>query len=152
MAREIEVIARGLVLRGGDVLLCRNVDRGYLFLPGGHVEFGEPAADALAREFAEESDLAVRVGPLLLATEGGFEQRGKRHHEINLVFHVEPARGPAPDRVTSRERQIAFDWTPLAAVLERDVRPQAIQAWLAAGGRGDPAGAGWLSEMRAGRA
>ncbi|MFG0285590.1 MAG: NUDIX hydrolase [Phycisphaerales bacterium JB039] len=147
MAKEIELIARGLLLRGGDVLLCRNIEQGHLFLPGGHIEFGEPAADALAREFAEESDLAVRVGPLLLVTEGSFEQKGKRHHEINLVFHVEPTAGPAPEHVASREPQITFDWTPLAAVQERDVRPQAIQAWLAAGGRGDPAGAGWLSDM-----
>ena len=147
MAKEIEVIARGLLLKGGDVLLCREVERGYMFLPGGHVEFGEPAADALAREFAEESDLEVRVGPLLLATEGSFEQKGKRHHEINLVFHVEPVRGAAPERVASREPQIAFDWTPLAAVQERDVRPGTIQAWLAAGGRGDSQGAGWLSQM-----
>ncbi len=147
MAKDrIEIIARGLLLRDNNVLLCRNVALGYQFLPGGHVEYGEPAALALAREFEEECGLAVRVGALLLVTEGQFEEGGRRHHEINLVFHVEPAAGPAPQRVESREPAIAFEWLPMAAAQEHDVRPTAVRAWLAAGGRGDAHGAGWVSE------
>jgi 8-oxo-dGTP diphosphatase len=144
---HIEVIARGLLLRDGQALLCRSVRDGYLYLPGGHVEFDEPAAVALARELVEECGLSVRVGPLLLVTEERFDHK-RRHHEINLVFHVEPARGPAPETVTSREPDIAFEWVPLAAAQELDVRPPTIRAWLAAGGRNDAPGAGWVSGQR----
>lgn len=140
----IEVIARGLLLRDGEVLLCREVEHGYLFLPGGHVEFDEPAAAALEREMIEECGLEVRAGPLLLVTEQRFDQK-RRHHEINLVFHMAPAHGPAPETVTSREPQIAFEWVPLAAAQELDVRPDSIRAWLAAGGRTEGPGAGWAS-------
>src|SRR5262249_44925533 len=41
---HIEVIARGVIRRGRFVLACRNVKKGYVYLPGGHVEFGETAA------------------------------------------------------------------------------------------------------------
>jgi ADP-ribose pyrophosphatase YjhB (NUDIX family) len=149
MAKHTEVIARGLLLRGSDALLCRDAASGYLYLPGGHVEFAEPAREALRREMLEECALEVRVGPLLLVTEASFGQEGKRHHEVNLVFHVEHGAGPAPEVVSSRESQIAFEWIPLAAVLERDIRPDAVRAWLAAGGRGDDEGAGWASDFDA---
>ena len=139
---HIEVIARGLLLRDGEALLCRDVAAGYLYLPGGHVEFDEPAGAALEREFVEECGLQVRAGPLLLVTEERFEQK-RRHHELNLVFHVEPARGPAPEAVASRESEITFEWIPLAAAQEVDVRPESVRAWLAAGGRTEGLGAGW---------
>src|ERR1041385_316650 len=94
--RHIEVIARGVLRHGSAVLACRNVKHGYLYLPGGHIEFGETAPAALAREFEEECGLRVRPGPCALVTEGTFEAPSKdggtkRHHEINLVFHVEHA-------------------------------------------------------------
>jgi len=83
------MISRGLMVAEGHVLLCRSLKGGYSYLPGGHVEWGEPAATALAREFAEETGLQVNVGGLLAVSENAFIQNGKRRHELNLVFHVE---------------------------------------------------------------
>ena len=107
---SVEILARGVALRGDDVLVCRNVKHGYCFLPGGHVEPGEAASEACAREFMEESGMAVRVGPLLLVAEARFEQAGRSRHEINLVFHVEPDAASWPQDVPSLERKIAFEW------------------------------------------
>ena len=44
----------------GRVLLVRDDDRGWS-VPGGRVEWGEPLADACAREVREETGLEVRV-------------------------------------------------------------------------------------------
>ena len=74
-SREIEVIARGVLRHGAAVLACRSVKGGYLYLPGGHVEPGEPAAKALEREFEEETGLGVKTGPCVLVSEGVFEVR-----------------------------------------------------------------------------
>lgn len=90
-------------------------------------------------------------------------------HEINLVFHVEPrwpvmkpgrsrkaagavqaasAVRPTPlPVVESKEAKIAFDWVDLAAVVDLDLRPLSIKAWL----MGDAVAQGersesWLSE------
>ncbi len=133
---HIEFIARGLWIHGSKVLLCRNTIKDYLYLPGGHIEFGESAAAALAREFLEETGIKVRVGPMLLATEGTFTTKKHRHHELNLMFHVEhrsTATTKSPPRVISKEKGIAFEWLDLAAVVDSDIRPTAIKAWLATG-------------------
>ncbi|MEQ8768869.1 MAG: NUDIX domain-containing protein [Phycisphaerales bacterium] len=142
----IELIARGVYVRGGAVLLCKNVKHGYYYLPGGHVEFGEAAAGALAREIQEEAGLRAAVGPMVLASEHVFEA-GRTHHEVNLVFHVEQITSPdgsPAEEIRSVEDAIAFEFVDLAGVTDLDVRPAEIRAWLAAGGRIDPA-AGWIS-------
>jgi ADP-ribose pyrophosphatase YjhB (NUDIX family) len=144
---HIEVIARGCLLDGSRVLLCENVKHGYLYLPGGHVEFTESASAALAREFLEETGERIRVGPLALVSEGSFATRKRTHHEINLVFHVEPAGRFDPAKVTSREEEVAFRWAELAAVPELDVRPLAAKAWLATLGHGPGEAVEWVSEI-----
>jgi 8-oxo-dGTP diphosphatase len=132
--KEIEIIARGLAVRGSRVLLCRNLKHGHSYLPGGHVEPGETSAFALAREFVEETGLAVEVGPFLMANENIFEQRGKPKHEYTILFHVEHAAGDWPDQVPSLEEKIAFEWVDVAALPEVGLVPPALLAWLMAGG------------------
>ncbi|MAY74441.1 MAG: hypothetical protein CMJ31_06900 [Phycisphaerae bacterium] len=126
--REIEVISRGLVRDGGRVLVCRAVKAGYVYLPGGHVEFGESAAEGLAREFVEELGWEVRVGELIMASEARFRQGGCDRHELNLVFHVEHTPGA---EARSLETKIAFEWMDAAALVASDVRPPAVADWLA---------------------
>lgn len=147
--RPIEVIARGVLLLQHHVLLCRSLRDGHAYLPGGHVERGESAATALAREFLEETGLHVRVGPLLLIHEHGFTQRDKPRHELLLMFHVEhstfgqpsQARLPAAVQlpahlppVPSLEPEIEFLWAPVATLHlpdAPDLRPAEHAAWLA---------------------
>ncbi len=137
---HIEIIARGLLLHEGRVLLCRNVKHGYHYLPGGHVEFGESARNALDREMLEECGQGVVVGPLLLTSEEHFDDGKKTHHEINLVFHMEQLGGTPvpPERVLSIEEHIAFDWIELAQLPEATLYPHSIKAWLMSGGGLDP--------------
>jgi len=160
--KRIEVISRALIQVGGFVLLCRDRKGGYSYLPGGHVEPGEAASDAVARELNEEAGLQeVRVGPCCLITEQRFSQNGKPRHELNLVFHVEHARrddgtplwqdnkagaaasAPIP-QVPSREDHIEFIWVEGAAIAEVDVRPLTIRAWLMTGSGGLET-PGWIS-------
>jgi 8-oxo-dGTP pyrophosphatase MutT (NUDIX family) len=150
---RIEVIARGLLLHGSHVLLCRSRKGGYCYLPGGHIEFGESAGEALVREFLEETGLVVRCGACRLVTEGAFEAGGESHHELNLVFHVQltqshdPAAPPPP--IASKEADIEFEWVELAAVVGVDLRPASIKAWIVSGGTMEPGTppCGWISEF-----
>jgi len=141
----IEVIARGLSIHRGRVLVCRNIGSGYRYLPGGHVEFGESASSALAREFEEEAGVPIEVGELLRVGEHSFVSGSCAHHEVNLVFHVERLAGvelahaDTPPPIDSRERDIAFEWIDLAGVQDLDVRPMEVCAWLAAGAPSEPA-------------
>ncbi|MBK7403128.1 MAG: NUDIX domain-containing protein [Phycisphaerales bacterium] len=137
-APNIELIARGVAIQHSRILVCRNLKHGYSYLPGGHIEAGEPAAGALSREFLEESGVDIRVGAFALATEQLFEQRGKARHELSLVFHVDPARGAWPDPFPVLEPKIAFEWIEAAALPESGLLPTAILAWLMAGGCDSP--------------
>ncbi|MCB9846160.1 MAG: NUDIX domain-containing protein [Phycisphaeraceae bacterium] len=129
MGAQIEVIARGVASGPRGILICRNVKHGYLYLPGGHIEFNETGATALAREFLEETGLKIEVGPLLLVHESRFTQNGKARHEVNLVFHVEHSQ--LPEVVPSIESHIAFDWVPPTEIAGSRLLPEAIRPWLA---------------------
>ena len=47
---KIELIARGIIINDGKILLCDNLKKGYYFLPGGQIEEGEDIETALKRE------------------------------------------------------------------------------------------------------
>jgi 8-oxo-dGTP diphosphatase len=136
---EIEVISRALAISDGRVLLCKNLKHGYFYLPGGHVEFGETAAAALAREMQEEAGIDINVGDLAFVHEHIFRQGRRVRHELNLVFHVELS----TDEVESQEDQIAFEWADLRTIGERDIRPDAVRQWLT---RPIDSGIRWQSE------
>lgn len=146
-----EIIARGVLIQHGHVLLCQNRKHGYTYLPGGHVEFAEPAADALKREMLEESNEPVRVGKLLLTHEETFQGPKRVHHEINLVFHMEHDKSSTttPATITSVEDQIAFVWVDLAELIDVDLRPQSMKAWLMSGGGVEPESGPLLSAFPA---
>jgi ADP-ribose pyrophosphatase YjhB (NUDIX family) len=59
--RPITLGVRGLVVDPeGRILLVRHTYRRGWFLPGGAIDRGETAADAVARELREEAGIAVR--------------------------------------------------------------------------------------------
>lgn len=137
--KHIEVIARGLIIANNALLLCRNVAGGYWYLPGGHVEPGESAAEALSRELVEEADLRSSVQRCVAIHEHRFVQGAKRRHEYNLVFHVErltDAAGRdllaagARTEIASCEDAIAFDWIGQASLADTNLQPAAMRDWL----------------------
>lgn len=128
----IETIARGMWWWGDSLLVCQNVKHGYLYLPGGHVEFGESSAEALRREFMEEAALPVLVGPLRAVVEARFVQSGRERHELGMVFHVEQVGDPPTTQplVNSQEPKIAFAWMRRHQLSGADLRPRIVAEWL----------------------
>lgn len=104
---HIHIIARGLLVRKDMVVLCRVKGSQSFFLPGGHVENGESARTALARELSEEIGVGdYRIFDFLGVCENIFLLKEDiLQHEINLVFNVE-----VPDNfsVHSQEDHIEF--------------------------------------------
>ena len=165
--RGIETLARGLAVHRGWVLLCQSTKRAYAYLPGGHIEFGESAAEACVREFDEEMHLAdgrdgVTLGDHVLSIEQRFIQKGEPRHEISVVFHVEhlhlanapPLRLDAvpgnsvvdeadspPPTPQSREAKLSFVWARLDDLDRYHLLPRVLPGYIRTWARG-PAAAG----------
>ena len=121
----IENIARGVCVADGKVLLCKPRKGGYTYLPGGHIEFGEKGREALVREIREEMGLEAEAGELLGVEECQFEQHGKPHAEINLIFKLTipaclPSQASCPP---AREDWIAFEWRDVADIGNANLLP-----------------------------
>jgi len=58
----------------------------FYWLPGGGVEPGETAAEALERELIEEAALRIEVGRLVYVSENLFVESGDYRHELILYF------------------------------------------------------------------
>ena len=122
----IEVIARGVCVIDGKLLLCRAKRGATTYLPGGHVEFGETGRQALVREIREELGVEAGTGAFLGVVENSFLQHGKPHAEINLVYELRLDPDSAVrDAPRAQEDWIEFEWRPLADL--GDLLPEAFR-------------------------
>jgi 8-oxo-dGTP diphosphatase len=89
ITRKQRVVVAAFLHDRDEVLLARRaatkrIAPGKSHLPGGHVEFGEHPADALARELREELAIDVAVGEPLWVFHYPFEDS----HTVGIVFRV----------------------------------------------------------------
>ncbi len=131
---HFELIVRGVCLCNGMVLLCRNRKVGNVYLPGGHIELGESAPDALKREMREELAMEGTAIQFLGVVENRFVQTESEIFELNLVFSVGIVCGDVNTPPQSMEAHIEFFWCPLAEVSASAMAPTSLatrlQGWL----------------------
>jgi 8-oxo-dGTP diphosphatase len=145
--RSIEVLARGVYVRDGHLLVCHTAGADNTYLPGGHVEFRESAPQSLVREVREELGLRAVAGTFLGAIEHTFRQKGEPHCEINLVFAMRiPGLKPG-EPVRAREGHLDFRWVPLSGLGRAVLEPAPLRALVRAWARGQRLGA-WVGSGR----
>lgn len=131
---------------GEYILLARKTGAPYTFLPGGHIEFGEPARVALARELAEELGTALRVQGIFGAIEHSWENGGILNHEVNIIFYVEPGNLTVKYTPTSRELNVGFLWHPVNELETSRLEPYVLRRLIPTVLK-EPSGAVWGSTM-----
>lgn len=124
---QSRVVARGVFVRGGNILLAQLRDRPNIYyLPGGSVEEGEIGIEALEREMQEEIGAQTKGLTLIGAIEYRFDH-GKRT-EVNLIYI-----GSIPSHFKTRSRKEIFSWHPLATLNRIPFFPKSlvpvIKAW-----------------------
>ena len=126
---HIHVIARGLLMHGDDIVLCRPKDAKWFFLPGGHVEDGESAREALLRELHEEmGDSDYKVTSFIGVCENIFQlQEGTQQHEINIIFQVNI---PHELKIDSKEDRIEFVNVKGTTLKDHNILPVALKNGL----------------------
>ena len=114
---RVRVIAVGLLVQDGWVLgeeyAGSEASGPFLRLPGGGVEFGERADDAVRREFAEELGVTLDDAHLLGIIENIFERPAKRGHEIVYVYGIRCAELealPRDGRLPVRDADTTVGW------------------------------------------
>jgi 8-oxo-dGTP diphosphatase len=118
-ATNTEIITRVVATDHGRILLARERNERWYFLPGGHVEPGEHIHTALLRELAEELDITPTAPASLIGIVEYEYTEGIDHHELNLVFEI----SLSTSNVTSREDHLEFTWRDLTELVDLDLRP-----------------------------
>lgn len=91
------------ILRKADRILVEHgfdsvKDQHFFRPPGGAIEFGETAAEALGREFREELGAELSGACIISVLENIFVYEGKPGHEIVFVFEASFANRAFYDR------------------------------------------------------
>ncbi|MEZ5407376.1 MAG: NUDIX hydrolase [Acidimicrobiales bacterium] len=114
-----EMAVGAVVVHDGRLLLIRRgrgPAAGQWSVPGGRVEWGETLAQAVEREVAEETGLAVRCGSFV----GWVERMGQGHHYVIMDFRAEVVGGPGMDLRAGDDAAEAA-WVPLEEVPSVDL-------------------------------
>ncbi|WCL48710.1 NUDIX domain-containing protein [Leptospira sp. GIMC2001] len=123
--KGLRVRVAGLIQNSkGEILFIQQSKRGkgpgYWLLPGGGVEFGESAEQALKRELLEELGLES-IGMEFIAFNESIDPKGERHL-IQLVF-LTKVKDSIPV-VDSREKAITgFGYFSSRDLVGMDIRP-----------------------------
>lgn len=115
----LRFVAAALIVRDGEVLICqRRPDQPMALqweFPGGKIEAGESAEQALARELDEELGIKATVGPLVTRIRHNYRHGGA----VDLQFFaVREFTGELENRIFAQLR-----WTQLQELPEYDFLP-----------------------------
>jgi len=124
----LRFVAAALIVRNGEVLICqRRPDQPMALqweFPGGKIEAGESAEQALARELDEELGIKATVGPLVTRIRHNYRHGGA----VDLQFFtVREYTGEMENRIfaqlrwTKLEELPGFEFLPADRGLIRDL-------------------------------
>jgi len=126
--KPVRYVAAGLILRGSEVLICQRRAGSALALkwefPGGKIEPGESAEQALRRELDEELGIAAEVGARIAHVRHNYRNGGAVDLEFFAVHRFE---GELVNRVFEDMRWSAlkdlpgYDFLPADRDLVRDL-------------------------------
>jgi len=80
---EVRPSVRGIVIRGGKVLMVHSLKYDYYKFPGGGMEAGETQKESLCREVLEETGMPVIPDSIL---EYGLVHRRSKGHRMDLFI------------------------------------------------------------------
>ena len=120
---HIEIIARGIIIKNGKILLCKVKAKNNWFFPGGHVENGETVKEALARELQEEINVKPDSAEFIGINENKFIFQDEEHQEINIVFETRIF----DTEVNCCEDHLEFSWFSLDDLEKMLILPEGLK-------------------------
>ena len=106
-----------VIVSGGKILAMHDGRSPYYYLPGGRVEMGEAAEDAVLRELREELGIEARIERPLWLNQGFFTEDacGERFHELCIYYLMDVSGTDLLSRGERFERRegrlhLQFEW------------------------------------------
>ncbi|WP_300012521.1 NUDIX hydrolase [Pseudonocardia sp.] len=119
-------------VRDGAVLLVRFTGGPRWTLPGGGIDHGEDPRDAAVREVAEETGLAVALGPVIGVDSRLWTDRADAVHAISVLYTGDITGGTLRHETNGSSDRA--EWIPLTVVGGLD-RSRLVDVALRAAGR-----------------
>lgn len=123
-------LARGIFIKDKKVLLAKAAGYTNTFLPGGHIEFGESAKEALVREIEEELSIASTVVNFIGLVEHKWEKKGILNCEINQIFEVKSEELKTSDNPKSSEAHLEFFWCDADDLETKNLQPYPFRSLI----------------------
>ncbi|PRT18970.1 NUDIX domain-containing protein [Bacillus wiedmannii] len=113
-----------------NVLVQCDLRETFYRFPGGYIEFGETAKEAIVRELIEEYNLKIDVQELAVVNEHIFEWDNEKGHHCTLIH-----RGIVKDRGINEIRHKEYEdiiliWKSINELKERSTYPEGIVSYL----------------------
>ena len=137
---KIHVTARAAIIDSGHILLCKTTDleHNFYFMPGGHIEHGESAENALLRELVEETGSMGKIKRLLGVMEYSFEPGHSsicHNHEYCFYFEASLDTLHYVSKLPKLEDNVDLTWVEITKISKLDFRPEPmiklLPIWLA---------------------
>ncbi|QHW34768.1 NUDIX domain-containing protein [Paenibacillus rhizovicinus] len=114
-----------------SILVQCAADEAFYRFPGGTVEFGETAAEAIRRELIEEFDLQAEIGAIACVNESIVEYDGKQRHDCTILHWGAVNEERIQDAIAHSEAEgIQLTWRTMEQLRGKPVYPEGILAYL----------------------
>ncbi|MDP7989180.1 NUDIX hydrolase [Bacillus sp. MHSD_36] len=112
------------------VLVQCDLNETFYRFPGGSIEFGETAKEAIKRELMEEYDLKIDIQELAVVNEHIFEWNNEKGHHCTLIY-----RGIVKERVINEIKHKEYEdiiliWKSINELKEKPTYPEGIVSYL----------------------
>ncbi|HDR7794702.1 TPA: NUDIX domain-containing protein [Bacillus luti] len=113
-----------------EVLVQCDLSKTFYRFPGGSIEFGETAQEAVMRELMEEYNLEVFVQELAVVNEHIFEWNNEKGHHCTLI-HWGTVQEMVTNEIRHKEHEdIILTWKSLDELKKKPTYPEGIISYL----------------------
>ena len=125
----------GIIIHNNKLLVMKDENSPYYYIPGGKVGLQELSADAIKREIREEINIDVKVKRMLWIVENFFkdDESGENFHEIGFYYLLELndekifEKGNEFIMTEGGKHRLVFYWKPLEEIKDLYLYPLFIK-------------------------